>query len=128
MSLLSRVKDFWSRKDREALETNREMASLEDELRLLENESRYHGEAAFLADRARMSVELEKESRDLLYETREPQRSMMQGRCQKVLEEIERPDAVKARIEEVQKRLGELRGDAVEPDDGVPVDRRVAHA
>lgn len=107
--LLTRMQDFFSRKDREREEYSEEARALEDELVGLENEARYHEEPSYQSDSARVRDMLERETRVLFYESREPQRSQLQGRCQSMIERIERPDAVGARIGEVRERLRYLR-------------------
>lgn len=105
---MERVRSLWERRQREADEAGEEQRALEDELMALGNEARFQEEPAYAADIQRKRDELERETRTLFYETKEPQRSMAQGRCQRLLEEIERRDAVQARIAEVKKRLAEL--------------------
>lgn len=126
MSLFDRITDFFDRKDKERAAAQTELSALEDELRLLEAEARYQEEPAFRADLARRAGELEGETRLLIYEAREPQRSMAQGRCQRLLEDVERPDTVRSRIGEVKSRIAELTGRTRQPADGDTVDERDA--
>ena len=107
--LVTRFKDFFARKDREAAQRSEEEQALQDELVGLENEARYHEEASYQADSARVRDVLERETRMLFYESKEPQRSQLQGRCQVMIERIERPGVVGARIGEVRERLRFLR-------------------
>lgn len=106
--LVARMVDYFNRKEREHSELAQEVQALEDEQTGLLNESRFHEEPSFQSDLARKKDELERATRDLFYESREPQRSMAQGRCQKLLEDIERPEAVQARLGEVRERLRSL--------------------
>lgn len=107
--LAARVLDFFNRKEREHSERAQEVQALEDEETGLMNEARFHEEPSFQSDLARKRDELERMSRDLFYETREPHRSMSQGRCQKLLEDIERPGAVQERLGVVRDLLRNLR-------------------
>ena len=109
MGIFHRIKDFFEREDRERADAQEEFSRMEDEEKALLNEARFQEEPAFAADLARKREELERETRALFYEANEPSRSMLQGRCQQLLEQIERPDAVQARLGEVRTRLGELR-------------------
>ena len=118
-----RARDFFRRQEASDASVRSDEDALEDELRLLSNEARWQAEPAFGSDLARKRGELERETRALFYEMSEPARSMLQGRCQKLLEEIERPDAVQARIRELRERLATLHGGSVQPDDGATVER-----
>lgn len=123
MSYYERLKDFFRRREAEESELRSEEARLEDEMRLLGNEARWQSEESYAADLLRKRNELERATRALFYESKEPERSMLQGRCQKLLEDIERPEAVQARLREIKERLGSLRGGSAQPDDGASVDR-----
>lgn len=109
LGIIQRIKDYWARGDRDRAEARSESGTLEEELVALQNEARFQEEPSFLSHRARLTNDLESQSRALIYEQTEPARSMLQGRCQMLLAEIERPDAVKARIGAVQDRLEQLR-------------------
>ena len=120
--LVARMVDYFSRKEREESARAQEYQALEDEQTALENEARFHEEPSFQSDLARKRGELEVATRELFYEAREPQRSMAQGRCQRLLEDIERPEAVQARLGEVRDRLRSLREET--PDaEGIRADR-----
>ena len=108
MSLLERVKDFFDRDAASRASEREEVVRLEDELKGLANEARYHEEPSYQSDLARKRGDLERETRILFYEVREPQRAQLQGRCQALLESIERPDVVQSRIAEVRSRLASL--------------------
>jgi hypothetical protein len=123
---LHKVRDFLNRRNKEAEETRDERDALDDELKMLLNEARYHEEPSFEADTVRRRDDLERETRLLFFETKEPQRSMLQGRCQTLLAEIERPDTVKARIGEVKERLDELRQRVADSASSADTDERVA--
>ena len=119
--LITRMMDFFQRKDREFAAKREEEQALEDELVGLENEARYHEEASYQADSARVRDVLERETRILFYQTKEPERSQLQGRCQTMIERIERPDVVGARIGEVKERLRFLR-EQDSADGSIPVE------
>ena len=125
---IHKVRDWWNRAERKAADEMNEYRSLTEELRGLMNEARYQSEESFTADLARKRDILEKETRLLFYAMQEPQRSMLQGRCQRLIEEIERPDAVQARIAEVNIRLRELEAEASSPaDEGNTVEGDATH-
>ena len=127
MSMIwERLKDYWSRKDREVQQVNDEVYALEDELKALRNEARYMEEPSFLSDLERRRDLLEVQTRALIYEMKEPQRSQLQGRCQTLLEEIGRPEFVQARIGDINNRLAELRELTLGPDDRDMVERASA--
>lgn len=117
LGVFERLKDYWNRQELEQARVYDEYKQLEEELRGLLNEVRFQEEPAFEADRARKAELLEQSTRYLIYETREPQRSQLQGRCQVLVEEVERPEAVRARIGEVQTRLREMREQSLVLDD-----------
>lgn len=118
LGVVQRIQDFWARGAREKAEARREAGTLEEELIALQNEARFQEEPSFLSHRARLATDLEAMTRALIFEQTEPARSMFQGRCQMLLAEIERPDAVKARIGAIQERLVQLREVLGEPDAG----------
>lgn len=124
--LRERFMDFFARRDAEQRVLYEEYQQLEDELRDLRNEARYQEEPAFEADRQRKRALLERDTRYLIFETREPHRSQLQGRCQMLVEEIERPEAVRVRLGEVQERLAELRDRSLGLDDADTVERDAA--
>lgn len=126
MSILGyaqKIRDYFSRGGRERQEAGLEAEALQEELMALQNEARFQEEPAFEAHRARLILDLERYAKALIYEMKEPARTALQGRCQMLTEEIERPAAVKARAAAIADRLEQLRGVLSTPDAGVTGER-----
>ena len=126
MSILGyaqRIKDYFTRGARERDEAGLEADALQDELVALQNEARFQEEPAFQSHLLRLSNDLERYAKALIYETKEPARTALQGRCQMLTEEIGRPDAVKARAQAISERLADLRTILGSPDAGVTGER-----
>ena len=126
MSILGyaqRIRDYFTRGDRERQEAGLEAEALQEELVALQNEARFQEEPAFQSHLLRLSKDLEVYAKALIYEMKEPARTALQGRCQMLTEEIGRPAAVKARAQAIGERLEQLRGVLAVPDDGVTVER-----
>lgn len=122
MSILGyaqRIKDFFARGDKERQEAGLEAEALQEELQALQNEARFQEEPSFQSHLLRLSNDLERYAKALIYEMKEPARTTLQGRCQMLTEEIGRPDAVKARAVAIAERLEQLRGVLSVPDAGV---------
>ena len=98
-----------------------EAQALQDEERDLLNEARFMSEPAFAEYKNKLQVDLKEATYCLIYETTEPRRSMLQGRCQQLTETIQRPEAVQARLGAVRERLETLRAEAFSRADGVTV-------
>lgn len=118
LGVYQRIKDFWTRGERERAEAGQEMEALQDELVALQNEARFQEEPSFQSHRARLVADLERYAKQLIYETKEPARTALQGRCQMLTEEIGRPDAVKARAQAIRERLADLQRVLGQPDAG----------
>lgn len=116
-----KFKDFFDRTDAEQNRLRSEAQALQDELVELQNEARFQSEPSFAEYRSRLREQFQYLVRALVFEDKEPQRSMLQGKCQAVLEAIERPEAVQDRIGAIRARLEELRAEAFSRDDGVTV-------
>lgn len=127
MSFMERVKDFLNRGDAARIAIQSEAQALQDEWRELSNESRFQSEPSFAEYLKRLRDEFALVQRELVYEGTEPRRSMLQGRCQMLLETIERPAAVQARLGAITVRLEELRAEAFNRVDGVTVEGVTAH-
>lgn len=126
MSILGyaqRIRDYFTRGARERDEAGREAEALQEELIALQNEARFQEEPAFQSHLLRLSNDLERYAKQLIYETKEPARTALQGRCQMLTEEIGRPEAVKARAQAIRERLVDLRGVLGVPADGDTVER-----
>lgn len=117
---IHRFNEWLTGRERAANEARTEFQSLHDELVMLENEARFQSEPSYAAYAQQKRDELEKETRVLFYLMTEPQRSALQGRCQRLLEEIERPGVVEVRIGEVKERLVELRKQVSEAESESP--------